>query len=268
TNYRVSYFKDDYIWENISTIIFVIDIQEVNSLPIAKEYLDKICQKIKQININNLPKISIFLHKYDPSLREELKENIKAFLEIFHEYLQFSNTHLTSIYDQSSNIAFIKSLYLSLPDIIIERIFREGIVEYFKNKILLNYECLKNEKYEEMDSQLKEKIIKDAFYVGKLFGNKLQQKWLEAIIDENNYKGKIEKKPIAKQGKIIHHLTIEGNILTFTLINWQLRSYSDELIIAIWEGVLKGILKTLLIENLPIRIPTVEQNSLSWKITI
>ena len=47
-------------------IIYVVDIQDTQRYDLAVEYFEKIMNKIKEENLT--PKLSIYLHKYDPNI--------------------------------------------------------------------------------------------------------------------------------------------------------------------------------------------------------
>ncbi|MFW9865409.1 MAG: ADP-ribosylation factor-like protein [Candidatus Thorarchaeota archaeon] len=51
-----------------SKILFVIDVQDVQRYDLALKYLENIMKKIQQMNLEI--DTSIFLHKYDPDLKE------------------------------------------------------------------------------------------------------------------------------------------------------------------------------------------------------
>ena len=65
------------------SIIFLIDVQDIEKYNIALEYLEKIVEEIK---INEVSvKFSIFLHKYDPNL--SFKKDFKEIDEIVNTKL-------------------------------------------------------------------------------------------------------------------------------------------------------------------------------------
>lgn len=68
-NYRDEYLEnfESYI-AGCSKIIFVIDIQDIQRYDLALKYLENILKKIQQKNLDL--DISIFIHKYDPNLKE------------------------------------------------------------------------------------------------------------------------------------------------------------------------------------------------------
>ncbi len=62
----------DQYTDSVDTLIFVIDVQDSDRYGAAIEYFDKIIGKFRQYK--SFPKISIFLHKFDPGLEQAKEE--------------------------------------------------------------------------------------------------------------------------------------------------------------------------------------------------
>lgn len=86
-SYREDYLDkfEEYV-KGCSKILYVIDIQDIQRYDQALLYLKAILNKIQQMN-KNLD-ISIFLHKYDPNLKEIHPEITEESLDILIEKIK------------------------------------------------------------------------------------------------------------------------------------------------------------------------------------
>jgi GTPase SAR1 family protein len=117
--YRISYLKrpNDY-FANTNVAIYVIDIQDETRFDESIDYLHKVIKKFEELEIS--PFVHIFFHKYDPTIvqyhdnqYENIVENLK---EQIKEKISYKNIdfHKTSIFDISSIIKSMSSIFLSL----------------------------------------------------------------------------------------------------------------------------------------------------------
>jgi len=104
TSYRRKYLqKPSSYFLNLSLLLYVIDIQDYERFDESFDYFKEILNALRMLEEN--PYILIFIHKYDPDLREDpdiqlnvefVKENLK---EILSEMKEFDyEVYLTSIY--------------------------------------------------------------------------------------------------------------------------------------------------------------------------
>lgn len=118
-SYRISYLKSPgKFFDGTEIAIYVIDIQNKERVSEAISYFKDVVEQFRKLEIE--PPIYIFLHKYDPALRRnaknemtslilELKENFKRatdYKKIFY--------YETSIYDFASIITAMSEILLSL----------------------------------------------------------------------------------------------------------------------------------------------------------
>ncbi|MHA1732129.1 MAG: ADP-ribosylation factor-like protein [Promethearchaeota archaeon] len=83
--YREEYLaKRDRYFSGIDMLIFVVDIQDRDRFSEALEYFTDILEYLKQNRVT-IP-VSVFLHKYDPNLREnpETEKNIFSLKDLFN----------------------------------------------------------------------------------------------------------------------------------------------------------------------------------------
>ncbi len=62
----------DQYTDSVDTLIFVIDVQDSDRYGAAIEYFEKIIGKFREYK--SFPKVSIFLHKFDPGLEQAKEE--------------------------------------------------------------------------------------------------------------------------------------------------------------------------------------------------
>lgn len=255
--YREEYKHQEEIWRGISTFIFVVDIQDPHSFHTAAEYLSEIYEIIKRNN-EFLPQLSIFLHKYDINQRKELKTNIKDSLIHFREFTDIATFYLTTIDDSSSNIALLKSLYFSLPEIMLKRLLEEEFLDYFDSQILPKYIGLAGGgDFNEIFQSLKPDLIKNATIYGLSIGYLLQKSWMDALM------GKWIPKHRLLTSK---SLTVkkERNSLYITIPNWSDEDIPMELTNTLLESMFIGVLKTFDLPG-PLRVEETEYAT-TWEV--
>ncbi len=82
-------YREDYLnqfnkyTENVNTLIYVIDVQDLDRYDLSIKYFQRIIKLLKKDKI--LLQISIFLHKYDPNLKK--KENFISIDEMIQSKL-------------------------------------------------------------------------------------------------------------------------------------------------------------------------------------
>ncbi|MHA1450269.1 MAG: ADP-ribosylation factor-like protein, partial [Candidatus Hodarchaeales archaeon] len=135
--FRKKYVEDTSIFRGIRTVIFVIDVTAPEKLDEIIDYFQSIFTAIKSVT-NNQPVLGVFLHKYDPDIKEQLRENITQIVSKMYPLVSENNGafHLTSIYDHSLTDAMINILFLSLPDKIIQKSLGFTDLETFFDEII------------------------------------------------------------------------------------------------------------------------------------
>ncbi len=248
--YRKNYLKDERNWTNISTIIYVIDIQDTSSFTESLDYLNNIWDNILKYNTKN-PLLTIFLHKYDKEMINDLNSNLKNLITLFNDYIDKSIIFFTSIDDHSSINAVIKTLFLSLPTLIIKQILQSFLIDMFQEIIL---DKIKEFGFDSKDSK---KLIKAGESVGENVAVDFQIKWL------NYYLG--EYKVVQQQLKSKKaHISVHGSSLTIEIDNWENEGISSEITNPFLTGFLNSLFRSLYVS--PTIITESNRVSTIWKI--
>lgn len=260
SQYRQLYLSQADLWEEISAFIFVIDIQDPNTFEAAEEYLADTWKVVSAVN-DKLPKLSLFLHKHDPDKRKSLSENIGKCLKVFEKFLEFSNIYFTSIEDSSSNIALIKALYVSMPDIVLMRMLKKEFLFHFEQGISPQFSSvakqLSNEGFLSIFQDIKDQIHQNAVMLGVAYESTFQKSWL------NYLTGNL----LQKEGDIFSDLIIidrQDDALIISIKEWTRQGYPEELTTLLLDGILEGILKTM---QLPPPKVIRKNGYTTWKIT-
>ncbi len=115
--YRSEYLKPrSNVLLEAELVVFLVDIQEVNSYPEALEYYKKVLNKLKENEEN--PHLLICLHKADPEVCEKYKNNIRDLIKLFEGVSKGWDYkfYTTSIYNRRSIVeAFSYGISLFLP---------------------------------------------------------------------------------------------------------------------------------------------------------
>ncbi len=235
--YRDSYLDNIEIWRDLSILIFVVDIQDVKEFEKAKNYLSAIMQ-IAAIANEKPPKFAIFFHKCDIVQRETLSENIKKAMAYFKDFTSRSTFYLSTIDDNSGYIGLIKTIYFSLPVILLRRLLEDRFLSYFEDEILPKFTTLvKKKDFSELLGGLKSKIRESAVVSGLKYGLLMQEEWLKYLLGEWSPKSRLlSSKPLK--------LFKEGNFLYIEIPDYTDRDYPRELTITLIDGILDGIMKT------------------------
>ena len=255
--YRKEYLQHEEVWEGISTLIFIVDIQNPSTFNLAKNYLSSIWEVVKRVN-SNQPRLSIYLHKYDLAIRDKLTENIKDALHYLEEFTDVATFYLTTVEDTSSNIALIKSLYFSLPETILKRLLEEELLDYFETIILPKYSGLSHdENFMDNFKGIKPQLLKNAQVHGMSTGFLLQKSWLDALIGDWTPRQRLLSTKSLNVEK-------KDNSLFITIPNWTDKNIPKELTNTLLDGILGGILKTFQLPE-PSRVSETEYTT-TWKV--
>lgn len=235
--YRDSYLNNPGIWKDLSILIFVVDIQNIEEFEKAKNYLNAILQ-IATIANEKPPKLAIFFHKCDIIQRETLSENIKKAMEFFKEFASKSTFYLSTIDDNSGYIGLIKTIYFSLPDILLRRLLEDRFLSYFEDEILPKFNTLvKKKDFAALLVDLKPKLRESAVVSGLKYGLLMQEEWLKYLLGEWSPKSRLLSSKSLKLSK-------EGNYLYIKIPDYTDLDYPRELTITLIDGILDGIMKT------------------------
>lgn len=230
------YLKDKRLWDNITVLIYIIDLQDPSNFQKSKLYLDEILKALK--NKDKTP-IFILLHKYDGEKRKDLSQNVSLCIKTFADYLSEYSFFLTSIEDDSSNLAMLKSIYYSIPTVIIAKLFQEHFFNEFLDTLvpkLVN--IVHNQKrlnFPKQDS--KDIIYQIALNAGIEFGNSLQKVWFDYI--SNNWAPKTQNLSRRSIQVIKTTKTISIKVPYF-----EIPDLSNDLLVTAFNGIFDGIAKT------------------------
>ncbi len=259
TAFRKQHISRKERWRGISALIYIIDIQDEISFKISFDYLREIWQIVSETN-EKQPKLSIFLHKYDIDKRSNLEESVSRCLLLFEEFVPFATFHLTTIEDSSSNIALIKTFYFSLPEIMLRRLFEEGLLDRFEKEVLSEYaEIAQDESYKEVIQELKPKLQKSSILLGMTYGLSFQKSWMSYLMGEWTPSQRLLS---ARALSLIR----EGQFLFIKIQDWTDKGYSKEFTTILLDGFLEGILKTFHLS--PPEVVEKENHSVTWKLVI
>ncbi|MFX1316082.1 MAG: ADP-ribosylation factor-like protein [Promethearchaeota archaeon] len=118
-SYRISYLKSPgKFFDGTEIAIYVIDIQNKNRISEAISYFKDVVVQFRKLEIE--PPIYIFLHKYDPALKRNAKNEMTRLILELKEKLKGATDYKkifyyeTSIYDFSSIITAMSEILLSL----------------------------------------------------------------------------------------------------------------------------------------------------------
>lgn len=257
--FRQKYLIETKRWEDLSVLIFVIDIQDIGSFESASEYLSDIWNVVKKVNTKD-PKLSIFLHKCDRNIRKGLNENIKRCMSYLTDFVSFASFHLTTIEDNSGFLAIIKTLYFSLPEVLVRRLLEDKFLLFFEEEVLPKYTYLAHEdNFNELFLKYRDEIRENAVKIGFGYGQSLQESWLTYLIGEwkPDYR-LLSSKTLA--------VSREGQYFYITIPDWSDQDLPHDLTTTLLDGLLEGMTKTFYLDS-----PEITKTSgvfTTWKITL
>lgn len=254
-----NYLLETRRWENTSILIFVVDIQAIDSFEEAKNYLADVWKLVLKVN-DKKPKLSIYFHKCDIDKRSYLTENINKAMYHFKEFVNEAVFHLTTIEDNSGYIALIKTLYFSLPEVLLKRLFEDKFLVHFEQETLPKYSQLiqNRNQFNDLFPKLKKNIREDARITGFEYGQALQESWLKYIIGE----WKPEHRLLSSKTLTVSQ---EGQFLYISIPDWSNQDWPNELTTVLLDGMLEGVLKTFHLDP-----PQIVKEGIltTWKITL
>ncbi len=251
---RQKYLTNKSLWINISALIYVIDLQTPEKFKEAVEYLRSIWGLIVEMN-KTVPTLSLFLHKFDPTKRSELVNNIRQCWQLFSEFQDKCSFHLTSLLDSSVNVAIVKAIYLSLPAVMLQKMLADEFLNDLQQTVLPRFIPLIPNPTETIAEDIAMEIKTSATLFGRTYGNTLQKAWIKYLA-ENTPGGPT---PATDQIKVRK----EGKSLLVT-VKKELKN--PNLFVLVLEGALIGITKSLQFK--PPRLTQQDPASVTWEIVI
>jgi len=244
-------------WKSAAAILFMVDIQDLESFQEANNYLNKIINIVK--TQKQIPFIGIFAHKFDPDKINQLQPNLNAFLRIFKgisDWPRYS-FFMTSIYDDSLHLAFMRTLIRIVPRKLIQNILESAIFFETQNEIW-------NTVSQRIDKDLQgfqEKIISLAIPYGEKFANDIFKSWISQDIERT-----LEKpRGIPLDVEVIE---IQDGFRIIVELKKLLKEENFPVITAVIEGLLTGLgnvfgLSTIERDEV---IKETEKLSMSWNL--
>ncbi len=240
--YRRQYIQELTYWREISSIIYVIDLQNPVSFLPSLDYLNKIWDLAR--TENDAPvNLSILLHKFDPDRRSELRNNVSTVVMHFKKYLHVATFFLTSINDQSSNIALLQTIYFSLPNVMLQKLLNDELLDYFEQVIIPQFITLPIiETAREEGNSLLSSIQEGASILGTGYAVLLQKSWL------NYLKGdwSVKKNKVTSKSFLLNR---KSQSIELTIQDWTNEGISKVLTNVLLTGFLTGLLKTFQLDS-------------------
>lgn len=163
-------------WKEAAAIIFMVDIHKPDEFKSALDYLMKIIEILR--NNNEEPFIGLFAHKYDPEKNTELQSNLTQFLKTFREIFVWPrySIFLSSIFDESLHLAFMRTISRSIPKNLLQNILRSAIFFETKNHV---WKTISNHMNLDLGfHELEERIIELAIPYGEKLAKDILSDWL------------------------------------------------------------------------------------------
>ena len=169
-------------WKSAAAILFMVDIQDIESFQEAYNYLKKILNILK--TQKQTPFVGIFAHKYDPDKINQLQPNLNAFLRIFrgiNDWPRYS-FFMTSIFDDSLHLAFMQTLTRIVPCHIVHNVLESAIFFETQNEIWNTVSQRIDKDVDLLGFQ--ERIISLAIPYGEKMANEIFKNWLSQDIKQ------------------------------------------------------------------------------------
>jgi len=176
SQYIDNHLKAETKWKEAAAIIFMVDISLPEEFPDAFDYLQQI---IKILHENDEePFIGLFVHKYDPDKATALRENVQTFLTEFRGIFSWPkySIFLTSIFDESLHLAFMRTLSRIIPRGLFKTILESAIFFETRNQVWLTISEKFNLKSKEQTYY--KQIIELAIPYGEKLANEILNEWI------------------------------------------------------------------------------------------
>ena len=148
----------DRFFTNVYAVVYVIDAQDKEKYEIAFNYLIKILDILE--SFSEFPDFSIFLHKADPQVYDQIKEDLKEIEEKIKEEFKNRNFYYrifqTSIYNTILTESNMLDSLSNLFEISKQTDISPGLVESVQNiyNTFLSFSYVVEEKFQYVDERL------------------------------------------------------------------------------------------------------------------
>ena len=190
--YRKKHLEDPKNFENVNSLIFVIDIQDTKNNSIVQAYFIDILNKLKTQKQN--PLVSIFLHKYDPSIREKISNQLLFWIvwleEIFskEEYRSLHlNFHLSSILDSTAKEALARTLLFTLPHWFLGQTIQNELIIKSANSLYPVFGQFHKVLTEIEQDQIKNELYQASYLFGLEVANEIVSNWIKYMVKDEEF---------------------------------------------------------------------------------
>ncbi|MHA2052148.1 MAG: ADP-ribosylation factor-like protein [Candidatus Hodarchaeales archaeon] len=176
TQYVNQHLADETKWIGATTVFFIVDMHEPEEFAQAYDYLDKILKIFE--SLNETPFIALVGHKYDPDHVSELQPHLMNLLKTFKDLFKWPrySVFLSSIYDDSLYLAFMRTLVRIIPRDLFQSILGSAIFFETQNRV---WGVISEDINPEANSsRFREKIVKLSIPYGEKLANEIFQGWL------------------------------------------------------------------------------------------
>jgi hypothetical protein len=186
--YTELHLKDPSLFEDVQTLIYVIDVQDTKKIDFTKNYLLDILGKLKENN--ERPYLSIFLHKYDPEIQSNLNYNLKEWIDWIDENIEDMDLeysyYLTSIKDDSAREAFARTLLLTLPYWFLASTIKADLIIRSLNSLAPLFSEVKDSDMNNSDDIIRNEIFNQSILFGFAATKIIIEKWINHLINEES----------------------------------------------------------------------------------
>ena len=152
--------------------------------------------------------------------------------------------YLTSIYDASSNIALIQSLYFSMPEVMIELILEEQFIHKFEERILQPFISQQwSESHITMLQILEKEIRQLVKEKSSFFGAELQRQWLQTLINQ-------QSRNVSKKSTDLINIYVKGQEILIKIKDWSHKNISNEIVVPLLSWTLEGVANTFYLHEI------------------
>ncbi|MHA1983092.1 MAG: ADP-ribosylation factor-like protein [Candidatus Hodarchaeales archaeon] len=185
--YRKKHLEDPKNFENLRCLIFVIDVQKTDNFDIVQSYFIDILNKLLEFGEN--PLVSIFLHKYDPDLREQFSENLFFWIEWLEKIFQKQeygglhlNFHLSSILDKTAKEALARTLLFTLPHWFLGQSIQKELIIKSANSLYPLFGQFHKVLSDTEQEEIKQEIYNTSYLFGLEITNELVSNWINYMV--------------------------------------------------------------------------------------
>ncbi|OLS23359.1 MAG: hypothetical protein HeimC3_25230 [Candidatus Heimdallarchaeota archaeon LC_3] len=190
--YRKKHLEDPKNFENVNCLIYVIDIEETNNFSIVQTYFLDILNKLKTQKQN--PLVSIFLHKFDPSIREKISNQLLFWIEWLEEIFSKEeyrslhlNFHLSSILDSTAKEALARTLLFTLPHWFLGQTIQNELIIKSTNSLYPVFGQFHKVLTEIEQDQIKNELYQASYLFGLEVANEIVSNWIKYMIKDEEF---------------------------------------------------------------------------------